>query len=126
MKSMWIVAFFILIIIIGSYYTMNTLNSESQKLSVLLDKIEQEVNSKNWEKADSNCQSFNNQWSSISKMWCMLIDHYEIDNVNISLAELKSFIETHDDKEALSRLSVLKLMIHHIPDRESFQFKNIF
>jgi hypothetical protein len=56
----------------------------------------------------------------------MLVDHYEIDNIELLLSQLASFVKNKNKNDALSCVSSLKTLIKHIPDKESLSLKNIF
>lgn len=117
----------IIIIIIISFgiFTINMLKSEAENLHAFLIEIESNIYADEWEKAKNTVKTTQKQWDKYKKIWPMLIDHFEIDNVNINFAELQAYILSSDKTESLSRLAALKVLIKHIPERESFIIQNI-
>ena len=115
-----------LLVVTGGCLTLNALNSESQRLSSNLEELEQHIEKQNWDEASKKLQEFREKWDKVSTLWTMLIDHYEIDNIELILSKLVSYAKNHDKVEALSEMSSLKTLIKHIPDKESFSLKNIF
>lgn len=113
------------IIIVGGCITLYGLNSESQRLNNSLSNLEKNIESQNWDKALKQLEEFHINWDKTNSLWSMLIDHYEIDNIELILSELISYVKNQDKNEALSKMSSLKTLIKHIPEKESFNLKNI-
>ncbi|HOR85865.1 MAG TPA: DUF4363 family protein [Bacillota bacterium] len=126
MRPLIIIIVLALLVVTGGCLTLNALNSESQRLSSNLEELEQHIEKQNWDEASKKLQEFREKWDKVSTLWTMLIDHYEIDNIELILSKLVSYAKNHDKVEALSEMSSLKTLIKHIPDKESFSLKNIF
>ena len=126
MRPLIIIIVLTLLIIAGGCLTLHVLNSESQRLSSSLDELEQDIEKQNWDEASEKLKEFHEKWDKVSTLWSMLIDHYEIDNIELVLSQLISYAENKDKSEALSQMSSLKTLIKHIPAKESFSLKNIF
>jgi hypothetical protein len=101
------------------------LYSESDRLHNSLCTLEDYIISQNWEEAEKTLEKFHKNWDKISRTWAMLVDHYEIDNIELELSQLSSFINSKDKSLSLSRLSALKTLVKHIPKKESFILENI-
>jgi hypothetical protein len=126
MKPLIIIITFTLLIIVGGCLTLNALDSESQKLNDSLAALEDDIEKQNWEEALKKLEKFQSKWDKVSSIWSMLVDHYEIDNIELVLSQLNSYVKTQDKNEALSQMSSLKTLIKHIPAKESFNFQNVF
>lgn len=126
LRPLIIIIVLALLVVTGGCLTLNALNSESQRLSSNLEELEQHIEKQNWDEASKKLQEFREKWDKVSTLWTMLIDHYEIDNIELILSRLVSYAKNHDKVEALSEMSSLKTLIKHIPDKESFSLKNIF
>lgn len=125
MKPLIIIIVITAVIIVGGFLTLYALDSESERLDNKLSSLEQQINNQNWDAAADNFKEFHSKWDKVSTLWSMLIDHYEIDNIELVLSKLDSYIKTQDKTEALSQLSSLKTLVKHIPEKESFNFKNV-
>lgn len=126
MKPVLIIVLTILVIISAGTYILYSLKAESAEISQQLNALEQAVSLKQWPQARTAGENLSKTWRNTSTVWSMLIDHYEIDSINIYLAELESFIDTKEQHQALSRISSLKVLVEHIPEKESLTLKNIF
>lgn len=125
MKPIFIISIVTAIILICGVMTLYMLNTESERLYESLITVEENIDSQIWEKAEEELDKFHKRWDKISIYWSMLIDHYEIDYIELELSQLSSFIKSEEKVEALARLSALKTLIKHIPDKEAFTLKNI-
>lgn len=125
MKPLLIIITLTLLLIAGGCITLYALNSESQRLNDSLTALEKDIEMQNWEDALEKIVEFHGKWDKVSSLWSMLIDHYEIDNIELILSQLISYVKSQDKNEALSQMSSLKTLIKHIPAKESFNLQNI-
>ena len=126
MKPLVIIVVLTALIVTGGCLIFYTLDSESQRLNDSLSVLEKDIENQNWDASIKNVEEFHSKWDKVSSIWSMLIDHYEIDNIELVLSKLVSYVKTHDKNEALSEMSSLKALIKHIPDKESFNLENVF
>ncbi len=114
------------LIVALSVYTQNLLYKESVKLNNTIEEIQDNVKDNRWDQASKGFKQVSNYWDSIKKTWSALIDHQEIENIDITLSRLKPLLETGDVSSALSEASVLHEYIKHIPEREKLSIDNLF
>ncbi len=126
MRPLIIIIALTLLLIAGSCLALYALNAESQRLSSSLDILEKDIRKQNWEGASKKLKEFEEKWDKVSPLWSMLVDHYEIDNIELILAQLISYTENEDKVQSLSQMSSLKTLVKHIPAKESFSLRNIF
>jgi hypothetical protein len=125
MKSMLLAIFFLIAIISGSLFSINYISDQSDVLHKQLVQLESQIDSENWDKADSLYKDFKHDWVKVDHIWSMLIDHYEIDYINIALGELEANIKTKHKEDALAKVSSLQWLVEHIPEKELPNIKNI-
>lgn len=125
MKPVFIILIITAAILVSGILTLQMLNSESERLHESLCTVEDYIDSQNWEKAEKALEKFHKKWDEVSRIWAMLIDHYEIDNIELELSQLSSTISSKDKSLSLSKLSALKTLVKHIPEKESFILENI-
>jgi hypothetical protein len=125
MKQMLLALFFLILIIAGSLMTIYYINHQSDALQNQLVELERQVDRENWDIANSRYNDFKENWDKVDHIWSMLIDHYEIDNINMNLGELEAFIKTMNKEDALAKISSLQWLVKHIPEKEFPTLKNI-
>jgi len=64
-------------------------------------------------------------WNKHKGWWAMVIDHQEIDQIDMALIRTRQYIDLQD-RDASVELAVLRRMLEHIPDKEQVNLKNIF
>ncbi|MEA4846588.1 MAG: DUF4363 family protein [Clostridiaceae bacterium] len=126
MKPLIIIILLTILIVAGGFMALYTLNSEAQSLDGDLLTLEEAIKNQNWDTASEKLEEFHSKWNKTSSLWSMLIDHYEIDNIELLISQLGSYVKNKDKNEALSNMSSLKTLIKHIPEKESLSLKNIF
>lgn len=114
------------LIVAGSIISSRTLENTSEKLQKHIVKVEEGATSGNWNMAKTNLDNIEKDWSKAEGVWTVLIDHTEIDNIENSLARMEKYINTEDRSLALGELSNLRQYVKHIPEKETFNIKNIF
>lgn len=125
LKPLIIIVSLTILIVSGGFITLYALNSEAQRLDEDLSTLEETIKNQNWDTASEKLEDFHSRWDKVRSLWSMLIDHNEIDNIELLLSELVSYVDNKDKNESLSRMSSLKTLIKHIPKKESFNLENI-
>lgn len=126
MKKIILAAFMLTAIIISGLLTTNFYSRTSKELSEKISALTDYVTSGNWHMADSEIENMEKEWSKTEKKWAVLIDHFEIDNIEMSLKRTKKYIESKDRTLSLAELEGLNFMINHIYKKDEFNLSNIF
>lgn len=87
--------------------------------------VERHGNKENWSQAEKDFSGLHSAWISSSTKWTVLIDHSELDNINISLAKVGEYIKAKDIPGFKSEVAELKLLLKHIPEKEALNLKNV-
>lgn len=87
--------------------------------------VESGTAASNWNSVEISLKQVKNKWSGVSGTWAMLIDHQEIDNIEVTLSRMEKFISARDTASALAETSALRNYIQHIPSREALSLKNV-
>ena len=66
------------------------------------------------------------KWEEISKVWSMVVAHQELDNIKLSILEIKGAIESSSLEDAIEEIEKTIFLAGHIKEKESFRLKNIF
>ena len=126
MKPLITIILITILIIAAGCITLYALNSESARLNGSLSLLEQDIENQDWKTAEKKLEEFHRRWDKISGIWSMLIDHNEIDSIELALAQLGSYVKSKEKTEALAQISALEKLIRHIPEKESPSLKNVF
>lgn len=116
----------LLVLVIGtSIFTLNTLSKNALELEQQINEIESYTINKDWSNAEKCLSSIKEDWDRVEKTWALLLDHMEIDNIEISLIKMAEYIKTKDYTLAMAEISTLKQYVKHIPEKEGFSLKNL-
>lgn len=113
------------VIILSGILTLFYLINSAGKLEKDIAAITESVDSEQWEKAKLGLDDFEKKWTHTKYGWAMLIDHFEIDNIENTFTKSKEYIEAKDSPSSLAELAALRQYIKHIPEKEGFSIKNI-
>lgn len=113
------------IIFTGGFIVRIYLQKTSNELITKLDIIYHYVDSGSWDEACLEVKQLNEVWEKKEKVWGMIINHHEIDNISVSLKASQVYISQSDQSDSLASLSSLRHYISHIPVMEKLSPKNI-
>lgn len=125
-KTTLVIISLFVVILLSGILSLIYLNGSSHKLEKSIDAASISVTNKQWDSAAKNLKEFEDKWESAKFSWSILLDHFEIDNIDNSFIKSKKYVESEDFPSALAELEALKQYIKHIPQKESFSIKNIF
>jgi len=120
----WVSAIIILIIASG-IYTTHYLTVSSERLESHILQLEKGTESEDWKEAGESLAAIKEDWLSTKKVWAILVDHFEIDNIDTTLSKVSKYIEAMDKSPALAEVSTLRQYVKHIPQMQSFSLENV-
>lgn len=121
---------FILTLILAVFLGLSTwgyfhINSTSRDLTGHIDKSEQAVIAKDWPSANQQIEAMSSGWKKTKSVWAVLVDHQEMDKIDMTLARVKQVLKTKDPVESRAGLAELRMFIRHIPEKEALTLHNI-
>ena len=125
LKIILLVSCLLLVIIISGALTLYYLHLSANKLEKTVNDASISVENNQWESANKYLDDFENSWDKTKFSWSILLDHYEIDNIDNSFAKAKKYVGSKDFPSSQAELQALRQYILHIPKKESFSIENI-
>ena len=116
----------LLVVLAAGFWTNHSLQQSTKDLSRQIERVSQEIKQEQWEAAQKQNQHLEKTWQEKARWWPIILDHQEIDNIEFSMAKTREYIKTENASLSWGQLSELKLMIGHIPEKESINLKNLF
>lgn len=107
-------------------YSIKYFNKVSQELASLNEKIMENINDNNWDKAYENTIELTEKWENYSKKIKLFLNHQEIDSIEVELKKLPQYIKEETKDESLASTNVLKFFLNHIAELEKVKLENIF
>jgi hypothetical protein len=125
-KAIVLILVFTTLIIGTSIFAQKVLSSTSNELESYIINIENSTASKDWNTAEQNLNQIQNKWASVKGTWAILVDHQEIDNIDVTLTRMQKYVLSRDTSSALAENSALLKFVRHIPKKETLTLENIF
>ncbi|MEL1135487.1 DUF4363 family protein [Desulfitobacterium sp. THU1] len=119
------VGIIILMLGLGSYWHNQYINSSTFSLEGMLIAVEDLIQSRHWDKANQQMDQLKKEWDETKKLWSILLDHQEIDNIDLSLKRAEKYILENEAALSLGEVAALRLLFNHIADTETITFQNI-
>ena len=125
MRTLITIVIIVILLLGGSLTSYQYIQTSTQALGVPLEAVEQSISTQKWEVAQKELNTAQQRWDKNKTWWTVLLDHQEINNIDISMNRLEKYIETHDFSLSLGEVSALKLQVDHISDTEKLNLRNI-
>jgi len=109
----------------GSFTSYRYIQSTAQTLGSQLATVEQSISTQVWAAAQKELNTTQQHWDKSKPWWSILLDHQEIDKIDISLKRLDKYIVTQNVPLSLGEVGALEQLIEHIADTEKLNLRNI-
>ncbi|TGE31957.1 DUF4363 family protein [Desulfosporosinus sp. Sb-LF] len=126
MRTIPTIVTIIILLLGGSLASYQYIQSTSQTLALQIETVEQSISTHKWENAQKQLNIAQPRWDKTKTLWTVLLDHQEIDDIEVSMKKLEKYIQAQDVALSLGEASALKLLIDHISDTEKLTLRNIF
>lgn len=115
-----------LVLLVGlSLGAYKYIHDSAQSMVGQLDQIEVTIQDGTWDRAKVQLKQAHTSWDKTKYWWTILLDHQEIDNIDVSMSRLQRYVDTQGLSLSLGELSALKMLMDHISDKEAFNLRNI-
>lgn len=125
MRTLITIFIILLLLLGGSFASYQYLQGSTQMLDSQLATVEQSISAQQWEAAQKALNTTQQNWDKSKAWWTILLDHQEIDKIDLCLKRLEKYLVTKDLPLSLAEVSSLELLIHHISDTEKLNLENI-
>ncbi|AGA69702.1 hypothetical protein Desdi_2272 [Desulfitobacterium dichloroeliminans LMG P-21439] len=119
------VGIIILVLVLGSYWHNQYINSSASSLEGMLIAVEDIIQNRHWGNANQQMDQLKKEWDETKKLWSILLDHQEIDTIDLSLKRAEKYILEQEAALSLGEVAALRLLFHHIADTETITLQNI-
>lgn len=127
MKSVIISIICLLVIIIGWYvfyfYSIEDVTSYYWENLTMISLL---ISKNNWTLAEEKMFNYLEKWKNTRKLWIMLLNQHDIDQIDISIYRLNKFIKNKNIPLSLGEIEELKFKFKIINESECLTFENIF
>ena len=114
------------LLITGSIFYNLKLEKASSGLLLTLNKITQSLENENFTSAHKQTLLLEKNVKNLEIYFASLGNHQEIDNIEMTLAEMKSYIKDNQRHDALAKAQVLNFLFYHLPKNSRLKPENIF
>ncbi len=115
----------IAIIVIGGIFEIKYLEKSSLFLKSDIEYIQNAVQNKNFEIANSQFETTYKSWQNIKSIWGIFINHEEIANIDEQIVTLKETLKQENEEESLLYAELIKKDIEYTIERQELRAENI-
>jgi len=109
----------------GSFASNQYIRSTTQSIDSQLASVEQMISTQQWDAAQKELNTTQQHWNKSKTWWTILLDHQEIDKIDLSLKRLDKYIVSRNFPLSLAEVAVLELLINNILNTEKLNLRNI-
>lgn len=118
-KEIIIIFIIVTAIVVGNIITQNYTTKSVGILTEDLERLRKDLSTENLNKVYEN-------WQKIYDKMAYYIEHDELEKVETNITEMKSYVESNENFETLSKIDKTIFVLKHIEDKYIFNFQNIF
>ncbi len=108
-----------------SFFTSWYINHSTASITQQLQDMDNSIREGKWIEVHQSMSVAEEEWERIRGRWAMIIDHRDMENINLGFSRLKEYIDEPDPTQALAEISMLKLLFEYTSENQAFSLKNI-
>ncbi|ADY56147.1 hypothetical protein Sgly_1850 [Syntrophobotulus glycolicus DSM 8271] len=125
MRSLLAIFLGFVLLISLSVFTFHKLEESYSIIKTDLDQAQEYIAAEKWREAENLTRKIDAYWTETKKWWAILLDHEALDDIEISIKRLETFIETKEKPSSLAELETLKVLVKKVPESECLRLNNI-
>ncbi len=90
-----------------------------------LNSISDSIDEENWEDANNEFLKIHSKWNHIRYTWSILLDHHEIDNIDIAMVKLIKNIQLKNIYLSYDQIQSLKQFFKIVNENEKLTLTNV-
>lgn len=126
MKSLFISTLVVIVLITSWIIIYNFIDESVTDINSSLTIMEAKVHDSNWDSTSSIYKTIDKKWEETKKVLMLILDHEEMEKINLTLRKIEKFISIEDKSLTLGEIATLKYLFSHVEEKESLSLKNIF
>ncbi|QEK13184.1 DUF4363 family protein [Crassaminicella thermophila] len=115
----------IFIIIGGWFYLYKSIEKNTFEFINTLDTISLNIQKQDWNRAFHEFNKIQKKWNKTRNLWTTLLDHHEIDNIDLSMAKADQYVKSKDISLSLGEIETLKKLFRIVKENEALTLTNI-
>ena len=112
-------------IVIGVSIYATYLNNIAEDLEKMLKNLSQYTHEEDWEKSEKETEKIFKKWSKNESVLAMFNDHEDVDNLKLSINELKKDVAFKDKKHVSKTLTETKILLERLKKNETLKLENV-
>ena len=126
MRSFSFAALLLAVLLGLNIFCYNFIRTSVSDIDESIDKIILHADKKDYKKANKEFELLKSKAEESKKIWFIIINHQEIDNVDISMRQSEAYLKKEAESDLIASLNTLKYNVNNVYEREKVNIINIF
>ena len=126
MRDVIIIIIILIVVVMLNIFVNKYLKDTAKSITTRLDKIELMLKSNDTKNIMEEAKLIQEEWDIVSKKWAIMVEHQEIDKIDMELKRIKTFFEQNELDNGTISLNVIKYFLIHITELYRWNIVNIF
>ncbi|MEG1997225.1 MAG: DUF4363 family protein, partial [Clostridiales bacterium] len=105
--------------------TLNYIISSAAAICADFPSLAQTIAAENWAQATQFYRQAHRKWQTAAKIWPLLIDHSDMQDIEIAFIDLQVMLHTQNREQALKEIAGLYYYLNHVPQNQRLSLQNI-
>ena len=101
------------------------LDNFAEDLNKILENLSEYTHNENWDKSEEEINNLLKKWSKNESILAMFNDHEDVDNLKLSINELKKDVAFKDKKHVSKTLTETKILLERLKKNETLTLENV-
>lgn len=125
MKAFIGVILILVVTLCGWLFIYDFIEKDSFDFVHSLSKISQKIEEEDWNTVHKEFIEVKKKWKRRRNILSILIDHHEIDNIDLAVSRADKYIDTKNKPLSLGEIEVLKQLFNIVKENEALTLTNI-
>lgn len=125
MRTLTTIITIVLMLTCGSLLSHKYIQTSTHSLLTQLETVQQSITDRKWQNAQTVLDSTYESWDKNKTWWSILLNHDEIDGIDVTMERLEKYMTTENKSLSLGEVSTLILLFDHIVDTDQLTVRNI-
>lgn len=115
----------LILIIVGWIYVFDSVENTSSSFVNNLNILNENINSNDWKEANIKFSKIEEKWNKTRDMWSILLDHHEIDNIDLAMSKASQYLKSKNTSLSLGEIETLIKLFNIVMENQDLTLTNV-
>jgi len=125
MRTLVISSVLAIVIIFGWILIFDSVEENTLDFVDNLNTLNENISNNRWDEAKNQFSQIEKKWNKARDMWSILLDHHEIDNIDLSMSKANQYVKSKNTALSLGEVETLIRLFNVVRENQDLTITNI-